>query len=333
MTWGTEVTGRYKGGQRTERMIMGPRVYPWNRGYICVEIGGFCDSRVCHKNRRHVEGEIKSIHASALFSQAVQAGLGAAKQQRVEDVFAEMGLVWHTWLSLGAYRTWKESRSSWMPHGMWTMHAGCNLARGKDRPSRIWDGVTGKLKHHVVPDQQEVMAELFGSNHHALPILEEQTLSSNSQMLGSSFNVLGGCLPNTRWDELNRVSEGSKEGQQRNHSPLPGHISPYKRSPIQIPTPLRRWLEHLQCLIIQKRQSYFAMSKFKDSDIPEMRTLEQDKVSYHKIEKCVLVPIWAVGRHFWPLCAMIEYASCCGNLGGQCFQTVKLKKDSQKNNI
>ena len=77
-------------------MIVGPGVYPWNRGYICMETGGFCGSRVCHKNPRHVEGETKSIHASALFSQVVHADLGAAKQQRVGEAFAEMGLAWHT---------------------------------------------------------------------------------------------------------------------------------------------------------------------------------------------------------------------------------------------
>lgn len=56
----------------------------------------------------------------------------------------------------------------------------------------------------MVPDWQKMMAELFGSHHLASPILEEETLSWNSQMLDSNSNVQGGRLPDMRGDELNQ---------------------------------------------------------------------------------------------------------------------------------
>lgn len=42
-----------------------------------METGRFCSSRDCHKSPQHVDAKIKSIHASVLFSQTVQAGLAA----------------------------------------------------------------------------------------------------------------------------------------------------------------------------------------------------------------------------------------------------------------
>lgn len=112
--------------------------------------------------------------------QAVHVGLGAVKQQLVEEVSTEMGLVWCTWFSLDADNMWKESRKSCMPHELQTMSISYELARGKTRPSRGWDGVTGNLKHQQEPrwsGQQEVMTELFESIDHSSPILEEQTPS------------------------------------------------------------------------------------------------------------------------------------------------------------
>ena len=102
-----------------------------------------------------------------MFSQAVQADLEAAKSG---GGICRDGAVWCPWLCLGTYQMWKESQSSWMPPGIWPLHAGCELARGKGRPSRIWDGVPGNLKHHVVANWEEVTVLSFSGGitvHHS----------------------------------------------------------------------------------------------------------------------------------------------------------------------
>lgn len=122
------------------------------------------------------------------------------------------GLAGCTWLSLHAYICGRnQAPRCLMECGLWVLAVRLLVARigqvGGGMES-VWICSTNKSLYGVWLTGGD--GWVFGE--HAPPILEEQTLSDNSQMLHNSFNVNRVWFPETREDGLNQRAEEAKAG-------------------------------------------------------------------------------------------------------------------------